>query len=114
MRVQLLHPHLRGWGMKKQRYRVVQWATGNVGARALRRAIEHPALEVVGVWGHGASKVGRDAGALAGIARIGVKATNRMEDVLALNPDCVLYMPHVCNYEEICRILESGSNIVTT
>ena len=39
-------------------YRVVQWATGNVGARALRRAIEHPDLDVVGVWVHGADKVG--------------------------------------------------------
>ena len=97
-----------------KKYRVVQWATGNVGSRALRRAIEHPAMEVVGVWVHGASKVGRDAGELAGIAPIGVKATNRIEDVLALKPDCVLYMPHVCNYDEICAILESGANIVTT
>ena len=97
-----------------KKYRVVQWATGNVGSRALRRAIEHPAMEVVGVWVHGANKVGRDAGELAGIAPIGVKATNRMEDVLALKPDCVLYMPHVCNYDEICAILESGANIVTT
>lgn len=98
----------------KRRYRVVQWATGNVGSRALRRAIEHPDLELVGVWVHSASKVGRDAGELAGIAPIGVAATNRMEDVLALKPDCVLYMPHVCDFDEICRILESGSNIVTT
>jgi len=98
----------------KRRYRVVQWATGNVGSRALRRAIEHPDLEVVGVWVHSAAKVGRDAGELAGIAPIGVAATHSMEDVLALKPDCVLYMPHVCNYDEICQILESGSNIVTT
>jgi len=34
-----------GTGMSK--YRVVQWATGNVGSRALRRAIEHPQVEVV-------------------------------------------------------------------
>src|ERR1700730_16181603 len=94
----------------KKRYRVVQWATGNVGARALRRAIEHPDLDVVGVWVHGADKVGRDAGELAGIGRIGLAATNSLADVLALKPDCVLYMPHVCNYDEICRILESGSN----
>lgn len=97
-----------------RRYRVVQWATGNVGSRALRRAIEHPALELVGVWVHSADKVGRDAGELAGLEPIGVAATNSIEDVLALKPDCVLYMPHVCNYDEICRILESGSNIVTT
>jgi hypothetical protein len=97
-----------------KRYRVVQWATGNVGSRALRRAIEHPDLEVVGVWVHSANKAGRDAGELAGVAPIGVKATNRLEDVIALKPDCVLYMPHVCSYDEICRILESGANIVTT
>ena len=100
--------------MKKKRYRVVQWATGNVGSRALRHAIQHPDLDVVGVWVHGAQKAGRDAGELAGVAPIGVAATNSMEEVLKLKPDCVLYMPHVCNYDEICRILESGSNVVTT
>lgn len=98
----------------KKCYRVVQWATGNVGSRALLRAIEHPDLDVVGVWVHSADKVGRDAGELAGIEPIGVAATHSMEDVLALKPDCVMYMPHVCNYDEICQILESGSNIVTT
>lgn len=97
-----------------KRYRVVQWATGNVGARALRRAIEHPALDVVGVWVHSKDKEGRDAGTLAGLDPIGVAATNSIDAVLALKPDCVLYMPHVCDFDEICRILESGSNIVTT
>jgi 4-hydroxy-tetrahydrodipicolinate reductase len=103
-----------GTAKATKRYRVVQWATGNVGARALRRAIEHPDLDLVGVWVHSADKVGRDAGELAGIAPIGIAATNRMQDVLALKPDCVLYMPHVCNYDEICQLLESGANIVTT
>jgi hypothetical protein len=97
-----------------KRYRVVQWATGNVGSRALRRAIEHPNLDVVGVYVHSANKVGRDAGELAGIAPIGIAATNNIENVIALKPDCVLYMPHVCGYDEICRLLESGANIVTT
>jgi hypothetical protein len=95
-------------------YRVVQWATGNVGARALRRAIEHPEMELVGVHVHSPDKVGRDAGELAGIAPIGIAATGTLAEVIALRPDCVLYMPHVCNYDEICAILESGANIVTT
>lgn len=99
---------------EKKRYRVVQWATGNVGSRSLRHAIQHPDLELVGVHVHSDKKVGQDAGTLAGVAPIGVKATNRMEDVLALKPDCVLYMPHVFSIEEVCRILESGSNIVST
>jgi 2,4-diaminopentanoate dehydrogenase len=101
-------------GGNPKRYRVVQWATGNVGSHALRKAIEHPQLDVVGVWVHSAAKTGRDVGELAGVAPIGVKATNSIEDVIALKPDCVLYMPHVCNFDEICRLLESGINVVTT
>jgi 4-hydroxy-tetrahydrodipicolinate reductase len=97
-----------------KRYRVVQWATGNVGSRALRRAIEHPDLDLVGVWVHSPAKAGRDAGELAGIAPVGVPAVGSLEEVIALKPDCVLYMPHVFNVDEICAILESGSNIVTT
>jgi 4-hydroxy-tetrahydrodipicolinate reductase len=96
------------------RYRVVQWATGNVGSRALRRAIEHPQVELVGVYVHSADKVGRDAGELAGIGRIGVAATHSIEDIIALRPDCVMYMPQYTNYDEICRLLESGANVVTT
>jgi hypothetical protein len=101
-------------GSVRKRYRVVQWATGNVGARALRRAIEHPDLDVVGAYVHSADKVGRDAGALAGIAPIGIAAVGRIDDVIALKPDCVLYMPHVFDIDEVCRLLESGANIVST
>jgi hypothetical protein len=97
-----------------RRYRVVQWATGNVGSRALRRAIEHPHLDLVGVYVYSAAKVGRDAGALAGIEPIGVAATNRIEEVIALRPDCVLYMAQYTNFDEVCQLLESGINIVTT
>jgi 4-hydroxy-tetrahydrodipicolinate reductase len=80
----------------------------------LRRAIEHPQLDVVGVYVHSADKVGRDAGELAGIGNIGVAATNSVEDIIALRPDCVLYMPQYTQYEEICRLLASGANVVTT
>jgi hypothetical protein len=98
----------------KPPYRVVQWATGNVGGRALRRAIEHPDFELVGCYVHSASKAGQDAGTLAGLAPIGVAATNSLADVIALKPDCVLYMPHVTSFDEICALLEAGINIVTT
>ena len=30
-------------------YKVIQWATGNVGHLALRGIIEHPELELVGL-----------------------------------------------------------------
>ncbi|HEX8055252.1 MAG TPA: dihydrodipicolinate reductase [Novosphingobium sp.] len=95
-------------------YRVVQWATGNVGSRAMQRVIEHPGMELVGVWVSNPDKVGRDAGELCGISSVGVKATNSLADVIALKPDCVLYMPHVNRVDEVCAILESGANIVST
>lgn len=94
--------------------RVAQWATGNVGSRALRRVIEHPDLELVGVWVSSEAKAGRDAGELCGLPPTGIRATRSIEEIVAARPDCVLYMPHVMNVDEVCRLLESGSNIVTT
>jgi 4-hydroxy-tetrahydrodipicolinate reductase len=55
--------------MTAKRYSVVQWCTGNVGARALRRVIEHPDLDLVGVYVHSTNKVGTDAGACWRAAR---------------------------------------------
>ena len=97
-----------------RRFKVVQWATGNVGSRAMRRVIEHPGMDLVGVWVSNLAKVGVDAGELCGLAPVGVRATGAIEDILALGADCVLYMPHVNNVDDVCRILESGANIVST
>lgn len=72
-------------------YRVVVWSTGNVGKNALIGVDNRPDLELVGVWVSNPAKVGLDAGELAGLGRtLGVAATNRVEDVLALKPDCVI------------------------
>jgi len=54
-------------------WRVVQWATGNVGSRALRMVIEHPRMELVGLWVSSANKVGKDAGELCGLAETGIR-----------------------------------------
>ncbi|CAN7654952.1 hypothetical protein LJR219_005196 [Phenylobacterium sp. LjRoot219] len=94
--------------------RVVQWATGNIGTRALRSVIAHPHMELVGLYVHSENKVGKDAGELCGLPPVGVTATNSIEDILALHADCVLYMQQWCNFDDICRILASGKNIVTT
>lgn len=95
-------------------YRVVQWATGNIGLRALRCVIEHPRLDLVGVYVYGEAKVGCDAGEMCGLAPVGVKATRSIDDILAAKPDCVLYMPQFVDLDELCRLLEAGINIVTT
>lgn len=94
--------------------RVVQWATGNVGTRSLRSVIEHPRLQLAGLYVHSESKQGRDAGELCGLPATGVKATCSIEEILALKADCVLYMQQGANFDDICRILAAGTNIVTT
>ncbi|GAB3102617.1 dihydrodipicolinate reductase [Aestuariicella hydrocarbonica] len=94
--------------------KVVQWATGNIGTRSLRSVIEHPDLELVGLYVHSDNKVGQDAGTLCGTQPVGVQATNRIDDIIALKADCVLYMQQGCNVDDLCRILASGCNVVTT
>ena len=94
--------------------RVVQWATGNIGSRSLRAVIEHPDLELVGVRVYGDDKVGRDAGDLCGKEATGVIATDDVDAVIGVGADCVLYMPRACDFDEVCRMLASGSNVVTT
>jgi 4-hydroxy-tetrahydrodipicolinate reductase len=92
----------------------VQWATGTIGARALRAVIEHPHMSLAGVYVHGQDKVGRDAGELCGTASTGVTATASIDDIVELQPDCVLYMPNALNLGELCRLLAAGINVVTT
>ena len=95
-------------------YRVVQWATGNIGSRTLRGVIEHPHLTLAGVYVHSPDKVGADAGKLCGLDPTGVLATHDVGEVLALGADCVLYTPLACDFDEVCRLLEAGANVVTT
>ncbi|HCB06566.1 MAG TPA: dihydrodipicolinate reductase [Nocardioides bacterium] len=93
--------------------RVVQWATGGVGKAAIEGVVSHPELEMVGCWVHSEDKRGRDAGELAGIARVGVVATTSAEEILALAADCVVYSPLVPNVDEVAALLRSEKNVVT-
>jgi hypothetical protein len=97
-----------------RKFRVIQYATGGVGQHAIVGIAGHPRLELVGLLVHSKDKVGRDAGALAGIAPLGVVATGDVERVLALDADCVSYMALWPDVDLICRFLESGKNVVTT
>jgi hypothetical protein len=94
--------------------RVVQWATGNIGTYALRAVIEHPHLELAGVYVHSDAKAGRDAGELCGLDPVGVTATRDVDEIVAVDADCVLYMPAACDFDEVCTLLTSGANVVST
>ena len=95
-------------------YRVVQWATGNIGTRSLRGVIEHPDLSLAGLYVYSPDKAGVDAGEICGLGPTGVLASRDPDEILGLGADCVLYMPRACNLDEVCRLLESGVNVVTT
>jgi 2,4-diaminopentanoate dehydrogenase len=94
--------------------RVVQWATGNIGNRALREVIRHPDLELVGVLVYDPAKAGVDAGVLCGAEPVGVAATDDPAAIIALAADCVLYMPRAFDIDDVVALLEAGTNIVTT
>ncbi|HTZ07592.1 MAG TPA: hypothetical protein VMB72_00890 [Acidimicrobiales bacterium] len=94
-------------------YRVVQWATGNVGRAAIEGVLRHPDLELVGCWVHTDAKDGMDVGTILGSAPLGLAATGDVEALLALEADCVLYSPIFADAEVLARLLRSGKNVVT-
>jgi hypothetical protein len=94
--------------------RVVQWTTGNVGKRSVRAVVGHPDLELVGCYAWSPDKVGRDVGELCGIDPVGVTATDDVDALMALRPDCVVYNPMWPSTEDMVRILDAGVNVVST
>ena len=94
--------------------RVVQWTTGNVGKESVKAIVANPGLELVGCYAWSPDKVGVDAGELVGIEPVGVAATNDVDALLALAPDCVVYNPMWPSVDELVRILEAGINVVAT
>ncbi|MGV0794656.1 NAD(P)H-dependent amine dehydrogenase family protein [Mycolicibacterium sp. XJ1819] len=95
-------------------YRVVQWTTGNVGKSSITAIANHPHLDLVGLYAWSPDKVGRDAGELAGIAPLGVAASNDVEALLATKPDVVVYNPMWIDVDELVKILSAGINVVSS
>ncbi|MGY4712953.1 NAD(P)H-dependent amine dehydrogenase family protein [Mycolicibacterium sp. CBM1] len=94
-------------------YRVIQWATGGVGKAAIQGVLRHPELDLVGCWVHSPDKDGRDVGELIGQDPIGVAASTDIDELLALDADCVMYSPLLPDDQVVMKILRSGKNVVT-
>lgn len=99
---------------QRRRYRVIQWATGTIGTASLRGVLDHPDFDLVGLYVTNPEKDGRDAGELCGRGATGVEATRNIDDILALDADCVLYMPRQLTVEDVTQLLASGKNVSTT
>jgi hypothetical protein len=101
-----------------KKYRVVQWATGGMGRNVLRALIDHPSMELVGVYVYGADKAGRDAGELSRRPATGVIATNDVARILALEADVVVHAgrivpPYGSHDADLIALLASGKNVIS-
>ena len=92
-----------------------------MGHHALRMIVEQPDFELVGLRVYDPAKRGKDAGDLLGTGPIGVKATDDSAEILAVDADCVCYTPLGSTLDsaqsaldDICAILASGKNIVSS
>src|SRR5438046_2858314 len=97
-----------------RRQRIVQWGTGNVGRRALPAILDHPEMDLVGLHAFSPDKRGVDAGTLADRPLTGIVGTDDVDALLALQPDCLSYMPARIDYDVVAQFLRSGINVVTT
>jgi 2,4-diaminopentanoate dehydrogenase len=98
--------------------RVAHVGTGNVGRLALIELVTNPQFELTGLCVSSPQKVGKDAGALAGVGvDTGVAAVGDLDVVLATGPECVIYcamgdtrLPEAMG--DCMRILAAGINVV--
>lgn len=94
--------------------KVAIWNLGVVGKSAAPVIHAHPDMELVGCFTRSDDKKDKDIGVLCDREPFGVLASGDADAVLALKPDCVLYVPLFPDVDDMVRILESGSNIVST
>jgi hypothetical protein len=100
--------------------RVVQFSTGNVGQHSLRAILGRPDLELVGVHAASQNKIGRDASELCGWHKpAGVVATDDIDALIALAPDCVVYTAQAETrpmeaIEQMSKFLAAGINVVAS
>jgi 2,4-diaminopentanoate dehydrogenase len=95
--------------------RVVQWTTGNVAHETVRAVLERDDLELVGVYAHSAHKAGQDVADLVGLTgATGILATDDIDTLIALRPDCVVHTPLHFDPDPVARLLRAGINVVTS
>ncbi len=103
--------------------KVVQWGSGNVGRSAIKTVTARPDMELVGLLVHDPDKVGHDVGELGGIHRIGVVATDDVDQIVGMDADVVLHMPlpslvygdePTADLDHFCRLLAAGKHVITT
>ncbi|MDT5330438.1 MAG: hypothetical protein QOF31_1735 [Mycobacterium sp.] len=98
--------------------RVALIGTGNCGSLALKQLVTDARFDLTGVWVSSETKVGRDAGDLAGLdVTTGVAATSDLDAIIAAKPDCIVYcamgdtrLPEAM--ADVRKILSAGIDVV--
>lgn len=96
----------------------IVWGTGNIGRAAIRAVEAHPALKLSAVLVHDPAKIGRDAGELAGLGRLGIEATDDIGAVLSAGPRAVVYAASGDTrpaeaLADVVRAIRAGAVVVT-
>jgi 2,4-diaminopentanoate dehydrogenase len=84
------------------------------------RSFGRPDLELVGVHAASPNKIGRDAADLCGLSEpTGVIATDDIDALIALKPDCVVYTAQgetrpMETIEQMSKFLAAGINVAAT
>lgn len=98
--------------------RVAHIGTGNVGRLALTQLIEDPRFELVAVCVSTPSKIGKDAGELAGLdTTTGITAVGSLDELIATRPDCAVYCAMgdtrpIQAFDDCLALLAAGINVV--
>ena len=100
--------------------RVAHVGTGNAGRIALTQLIEDPRFELVALCVSTPSKIGKDAGELAGLDVVtGITAVGSIDELIATQPECAVYCAMgdtrpIEAFNDCLQILAAGINIVGT
>ena len=98
---------------------VVVWGTGFVGKMVIAEIARHPEFDLIGVGVHDSTKVGADAGVLAGVGPLGIICTDDLDGLIDLKPDALAhYGPTAAHADENIRVigafLRAGIDVVST
>jgi hypothetical protein len=94
-----------------------------VGAQVIAAIAQRRDLRLKGLFVYSEDKVGMDAGDIAGIGPIGVRATNNVDKILEMDADCVIHAPLPslvygddpdADLKTICTLLASGKNVISS
>ena len=98
-------------------YRVAVWGPGGLGSCAIRELQRLPEVNLVSVLAYSEAKIGQDVGTLVGHKPYGLKTTGSADELIAVNPECVIYTAR--DYgdfradADIERLLKAGINVIT-